>query len=184
VVEEIIGRLSELTESQLRRLEDEIRRERQRRTSSAGGRLDASRDQEGAALPLTEVLGIVPTRTAICSWRYAATSVATVRPASADRTGTSSSTRAASARSSTSARPATRRVLWLPSGGSRRTCCPCRLRYLPLRSTPLLSRGQNHPWLAATFKKQCLARAAHHWFYPGGTAWWTASTLLPTGSNT
>jgi hypothetical protein len=37
VVEEIIGRLPDLTGSQLGRLEDELRRERQRRASSAGG---------------------------------------------------------------------------------------------------------------------------------------------------
>jgi hypothetical protein len=37
VVEEIIGRLPELTGAQLGRLEDELRRERQRRASSAGG---------------------------------------------------------------------------------------------------------------------------------------------------
>jgi hypothetical protein len=46
----------------------------------------------------------VPARTAICSWSYAATSVATTLPASADRTGTSSTTRAVSLRSSTSTR--------------------------------------------------------------------------------
>ena len=42
MVEEIIGRLPELTGSQLARLEDELRRERQRRASSAGGGQDAS----------------------------------------------------------------------------------------------------------------------------------------------
>jgi hypothetical protein len=60
VVEEIIGRLPELTESQLGRLEDELRRERQRRASSAGGEQDASRLQEGAAPPVTEVLEYRP----------------------------------------------------------------------------------------------------------------------------
>jgi hypothetical protein len=60
VVEEIIGRLPELTESQLGRLEDEIRRERQRRASSAGGEQDASRLREGAAPPVTEVLEYRP----------------------------------------------------------------------------------------------------------------------------
>jgi hypothetical protein len=60
VVDEIIGRLSELTESQLGRLEDELRRERQRRASSAGGGEDASRDQEDAARPVTEVLEYRP----------------------------------------------------------------------------------------------------------------------------
>jgi hypothetical protein len=53
MVEEIIGRLPELTGAQIGRLEDEIRRERQRRASSAGG-------GEGAALPLTEVLEYRP----------------------------------------------------------------------------------------------------------------------------
>jgi hypothetical protein len=56
VVEEIIGRLSELSESQLGRLEDEIRRERQRRASSEGGGRDASHVQEDAVPPVTEVL--------------------------------------------------------------------------------------------------------------------------------
>jgi hypothetical protein len=60
VVEEIIGRLPELTESQLGRLEDELGRERQRRASSAGGEQDASRLQEGAAPPVTEVLEYRP----------------------------------------------------------------------------------------------------------------------------
>jgi hypothetical protein len=60
VVEEIIGRLPELTESQLGRLEDEMRRERQRRASSAGEGEDAPQIQEGAALPLTEVLEYRP----------------------------------------------------------------------------------------------------------------------------
>src|SRR5829696_1882502 len=53
---------------------------------------------------------------ATCSWSCAAISVATARPASADPTGTSSTTRVASVGSSTSARPATRRVLWPPKG--------------------------------------------------------------------
>jgi hypothetical protein len=60
VVEEIIGRLPELTGAQLGRLEDEIRRERQRRASSAGGGQDASYVQEGAAPPVTEVLEYRP----------------------------------------------------------------------------------------------------------------------------
>jgi hypothetical protein len=55
-VEEIIGRLPELTGPQLGHLEDEIRRERQRRASSASGGQDAALDQEGAAPPVTEVL--------------------------------------------------------------------------------------------------------------------------------
>jgi hypothetical protein len=60
VVEEIIGRLPELTGSQLGRLEDELRRERQRRASSAGGGEDAPHDQEGAAPLVTEVLEYRP----------------------------------------------------------------------------------------------------------------------------
>jgi hypothetical protein len=61
VVEEIIGRLPELTGSQLGRLEDELRRERQRRrASSAGGGQDTPRIQESAALPVTEVLEYRP----------------------------------------------------------------------------------------------------------------------------
>jgi hypothetical protein len=60
VVEEIFRRLPELTGSQLGRLEDEIRRERLRRTSSAGGGEDALRVQEGSAPPVTEVLEYRP----------------------------------------------------------------------------------------------------------------------------
>ena len=120
MVEEIIGRLPELTGAQLGRLEDEIRRERQRRASSpTGGGQDASHVQEDAVLPVTEVLEYRPTRTAICNWSYAATSVVTAHPASVDPTGTSSTTRGVSVRSSTSARPTTQSVLWPPSG----QCC-------------------------------------------------------------
>jgi hypothetical protein len=60
MVEEIIGQLPELTGAQLGRLEDEIRRERQRRASSGGGGRDAPRIQEGAAPPVTEVLEYRP----------------------------------------------------------------------------------------------------------------------------
>jgi len=60
MVEEIIRRLPNLTGSQLGRLEDEIRRERKRRASSACGGEDASRIHEGAALPVTEVLEYRP----------------------------------------------------------------------------------------------------------------------------
>ena len=60
MIEEIIGRLSELTESQLGRLEDELRRERQGRASSEGGGQDAPRIQEGAAPRVTEVLEYRP----------------------------------------------------------------------------------------------------------------------------
>ncbi len=60
MVEEIIGRLPELTGAQLGRLEDELRRERQRRASSAGREEDAPHIQESAAPPLTEVLEYRP----------------------------------------------------------------------------------------------------------------------------
>jgi hypothetical protein len=61
VVEEIIGRLPYLTGSQLERLEDEIRRQRQRRaSSSAGGGEGAPQIHEGTAPPLTEVLEYRP----------------------------------------------------------------------------------------------------------------------------
>ena len=60
MVEEIIGRLPDLTESQLGRLEDEIRRERQRRASSAGGGQDTRHVQEGATPPVTEILEYRP----------------------------------------------------------------------------------------------------------------------------
>jgi hypothetical protein len=61
VVEEIIGRLPELTGSQLGRLEDEIRRElRCRASSAAGWEQDASHIQEGASPPVTEVLEYRP----------------------------------------------------------------------------------------------------------------------------
>jgi hypothetical protein len=60
VVEEIIRRLPELTGSQLGRLEDELRCERQRRASSAGGGQNTPRIQEGAAPRVTEVLEYRP----------------------------------------------------------------------------------------------------------------------------
>jgi hypothetical protein len=61
VIEEIIGQLPELTGAQLGRLEDELRRERQRRAYSAGdGGEDAPHHQDGAALPVTEVLEYSP----------------------------------------------------------------------------------------------------------------------------
>ena len=60
MLEEIIGRLPELTESQLGRLEDELRRERQGRASSGGAGQDTPLIQEGAAPPLTEVLEYRP----------------------------------------------------------------------------------------------------------------------------
>jgi hypothetical protein len=60
MVEEIIGRLSELTEAQIGRLEDEIRRERHRRASSEGGAEGAPQIHAGTAPPLTEVLEYRP----------------------------------------------------------------------------------------------------------------------------
>jgi hypothetical protein len=59
-VEEIIGRLPALTAAQISRLEDELRLERHRRASSAGGGEDASRIQERATPPVTEVLEYRP----------------------------------------------------------------------------------------------------------------------------
>jgi hypothetical protein len=121
MVEEIIGRLPELTGSQLGRLEDEIRRERPRRDSSACRREDAPRIQEGAAPPVTAVLEYRPYEDGYLQLelrRY-------IRRDGSTRergpTGTSSSTRAASVRSSTSARPVTRRVRWLPSAHNTQT---------------------------------------------------------------
>ena len=53
MLQEIIGRLPELTGSQLGRLEDEIKRERQRRASSEGGGEGAPQIHEGTAPPWT-----------------------------------------------------------------------------------------------------------------------------------
>jgi hypothetical protein len=61
MVEEIIGLLPHLTGAQLGRLEDEIRRERQRRwASSEGGGEGAPQIHEGTAPPFTEVLEYRP----------------------------------------------------------------------------------------------------------------------------
>ena len=60
MVEEIIGRLPELSGVQLGRLEEEIRRERKRRASSGGGGADAPCIQEGTAPPVPEVLEYRP----------------------------------------------------------------------------------------------------------------------------
>ena len=60
MVKEIIGRLPQLAESQLGRLEDELRRERQRRAPSAGGGQDTAHAQKDASLPVTEVLEYRP----------------------------------------------------------------------------------------------------------------------------
>jgi len=111
VVEEIIRQLPTQTEAQISCLEDELRRERLPRDPSAGGGQDAPRIQEGAALPVTEVLEYRPTRTAICRWSCVTTSVSMAHRASVDPTGTSISTRGVSVRSSISARPAPQRAL-------------------------------------------------------------------------
>ena len=118
MVEEIIVQLPELTGSQLGRLEDEIRRERQRGASSEGGGEGAPQIYEGTAPPLTEVLEYRPHKDGYLQLELRRYVLATGQPASADPTGTSSTTRVASVGSSTSARPATRRVLWPPSGQS------------------------------------------------------------------
>jgi hypothetical protein len=115
MVEEIIGRLPTLTEAQIGRLEEEIRRERKRRASSGGGERTLPTSKRALRRPSRKCWSTVHTRTAICSWSYVATYVVTAPLASVDPTGTSSSTRAVSERSSTSARPATRRVRWPPS---------------------------------------------------------------------
>ena len=59
-MEEIIRRLPELSGAQLGRLEDEIRRERQRRAYSEGGGEGAPQIHEGTPPPLTEVLEYRP----------------------------------------------------------------------------------------------------------------------------
>ena len=60
MVEEIIGRLPELTGAQLGRLEDELRREHLRRASSEGGGEGAPQIHEGISPPVTEVLEYRP----------------------------------------------------------------------------------------------------------------------------
>jgi hypothetical protein len=60
VVEKIIGRLPTLTGSQLGRLEEELRRERQRRASSEGGTEGAPQIHEGTSPAVTEVLEYRP----------------------------------------------------------------------------------------------------------------------------
>ena len=60
IVEDIIGRLPELTVAQLGRLEDEIRRERQRRAASEDGGEGAPQIHAGTAPTLTEVLEYRP----------------------------------------------------------------------------------------------------------------------------
>jgi hypothetical protein len=60
MLQEIIGLLPELSWAQLGRLENAIRRERQRRASSEGGGEGAPQIHEGTAPPLTEVLEYRP----------------------------------------------------------------------------------------------------------------------------
>ena len=61
MVEEIIGRLPELTEAQIGRLEEELRRERRRRMKPGNGEgQNARRVKEGPAPPVAEVLEYRP----------------------------------------------------------------------------------------------------------------------------
>jgi hypothetical protein len=63
VVEEIVGRLPELTEAQIGRLEEELRRERRRRMKPGTGEgQNARRVKEGPAPPVAEVLEYRPPR--------------------------------------------------------------------------------------------------------------------------
>jgi hypothetical protein len=116
MVEEIIGRLPGLTEAKIRRLEDEIRRERQRRASSAGGGGEgALLVQEGATVPVSEVLEYRPDEDGYLQLelrRYIR------RNGSARERGSFwywKYHEGGSVRSSTWARLATRRALWPPS---------------------------------------------------------------------
>ena len=60
MVEEIIGRLSELAGPQIGRLEDELRRERKRRASSAGGGRDAPASRRVPRRPSRKSWSTVP----------------------------------------------------------------------------------------------------------------------------
>ena len=60
MVEDMIGRLPTLSESQLGRLEEELQRERQRRAFSEGGGEGAPQIHESTAPPVTEVLEYRP----------------------------------------------------------------------------------------------------------------------------
>jgi hypothetical protein len=103
VVEEIIGRLPRATAQGFLR---------------GRGERALPKSMQAPRRPSPRSWSTAPTRTAICSWSYAATSVVTGRLVSADPTGTSSTTRVASVGSSTWAKPATHRALWPPSGQS------------------------------------------------------------------
>ena len=67
MVEEIIGRLSNLTGSQLGRLEKEIRRERQRRASSEGGERALPRFMKAPRRPSRKSWSTAHLTTVICS---------------------------------------------------------------------------------------------------------------------
>ena len=67
MVEEIIGRLPYLTETQLGRLEDEIRRERQRRAPPRVGERALPRSMKAPRCPSPKSWSPAPMRTAICS---------------------------------------------------------------------------------------------------------------------
>ena len=80
MVEEIIGRLPELSGTQFGRLEDELRRERKRRSSSGAGERALPTSMKAPRRPSRRSFSTAPTRTVICSWSYAATYVATALP--------------------------------------------------------------------------------------------------------
>jgi hypothetical protein len=65
VVEEIIGRLSELTGAQIARLEYGLRHERQRRASAGGERMLPTTTR-ALRCPSRKSWSTAPTRTAIC----------------------------------------------------------------------------------------------------------------------
>ena len=118
MVEEIVGRLPELTGAQLGRLEEELQRERQRRASSEGGAEGAPQIHEGTTPPLTEVLEYRPHEDGYLQLELRRYIRRDGQLMSADPIGTSSSTRLASVGSSTSAKPATQRAPWPPSDQS------------------------------------------------------------------
>ncbi len=124
MVEEIIGRLPELSGAQLARLKDVLRRERWRRwgpSATAGG--------GDAAAPVTEVLEYRPHEDGHLQLELRCY---VRRDGSARERGPYWNFQfhegGKRKRSSTSARPATRRALWSPSGQSpqaSRVCLSC-----------------------------------------------------------
>ena len=76
MVEEIIGRLSELSGTQFGRLEDELRRERQRRASSEGGGEGATLGPKGGLAACHGSRGVPPPR-----GRLSAAGATLLRPA-------------------------------------------------------------------------------------------------------